>query len=498
MEDPNNPNKNNKKKSSSGNNNQKKGPNDAPSLNKNKRMEYELERKKKEEMEKIRKEKEIEEQIRDSLKCYICLTKVTKPRMCKICKRISCDACIRKWLENHNCCGICKSQATLQDMILIPFLDDMSSFFINNIDNQKQKAEYNLNKTFYSNKNFGNISERILNKDNNINEIEESTEINKLEEFNDNICIKHGNKIEYYCIQCNQYFCGQCLIFFGDEGEKHKSHFVMKIEKINDLGVGQAINEYKKLSETKKSLDDLIGMCNCKIKENQIKKYKTLQLINEIRESTMNELEKERNNLRTLLSYIKKNKNSIQEKLSNQSNNNNQIQDIVNTLKGLNKFEPKMERDIQDIINIDHKLCIENHQSDFIEFEMDLLNRQFQENEELVNYDCNIVPNHTAKLVIKYAQNKAEISLTIKVTEPVNSHNYPTFNSYIIFKCNKYGLEFINLIVSNFDLVLGQSNIINNKEQILSSSIEIDKFKYLAEDDNKIHSKIYIIKSYYK
>ena len=62
---------------------------------------------KKKELEKIKKENELEEQIKDHLKCYICLCQVTKPKMCMYCKRICCEQCINKWLENHSFCGIC-------------------------------------------------------------------------------------------------------------------------------------------------------------------------------------------------------------------------------------------------------------------------------------------------------------------------------------------------------------------------------------------------------
>ena len=42
----------------------------------------------------LKKEIEIEDNIRDYLKCYICLTKVIKPKMCKFRKRICCERCI--------------------------------------------------------------------------------------------------------------------------------------------------------------------------------------------------------------------------------------------------------------------------------------------------------------------------------------------------------------------------------------------------------------------
>ena len=233
----------------------------------------EIEKKKK--LEEIKKEQELEEQIRDSLKCYICLSKVTKPKMCNFCKRICCEVCINKWLENHSFCGICKRHITAQDMITLPFLDDMSQFFINNIDNQHKKNMINnKQQSKDKNKNVKPLN-NINNNMNNITEVSEGTEFTPR---NDSICQQHGNKIDYYCVQCNKYFCSQCLIFFGTEKDKHKDHLIVKTSKLNDLGVNRAINEYKKLSETKNSINDLVGLCNLNKKENQIKKYVLIQI----------------------------------------------------------------------------------------------------------------------------------------------------------------------------------------------------------------------------
>ena len=159
-------------------------------LNELKKIEME-----KKELEKIRKENELQEQIRDSLKCYICLSKVTKPKMCNFCKKICCEVCINKWLENKSFCGMCKHPITAQDMINLPFLDDMSQFFINNIDNKEHKSK----------------KEEINNDLNTIAELIENSLILDNNE-NNNICPKHKYKFEYYCIQCTNYYCSQCFI----------------------------------------------------------------------------------------------------------------------------------------------------------------------------------------------------------------------------------------------------------------------------------------------
>ena len=100
--------------------------------------------------EEEKKEIEAENDIRDKLKCYICLSKVNKPKMCKYCKRLSCSDCIKTWLSQHDFCGICKKSLTNDDVISVPFLDNMSTYFINNIENnpkhQLEKIEKPKNK----------------------------------------------------------------------------------------------------------------------------------------------------------------------------------------------------------------------------------------------------------------------------------------------------------------------------------------------------------------
>ena len=241
------------------------------------------------------------------------MSKVTKPRMCNYCKRICCEECIKKWLEEHNACGICKHHQTLESMIAVPFLDDMSAFFINNIDNHTKKSNnifksqmpintFNRQTQIISgNKKpvriLNNNSINIINIDNNDNnnnnndiinecpmsEIKETNEINEIEEDN-NICNEHRKKIDFYCIQCSKYFCSECLIIFSEESKKHTNHYIVKVDSINDLGVNEAINEYNKLHQTKGKYEDLIGLCNMKLKEYEIKKYETMKYLNTIKD----------------------------------------------------------------------------------------------------------------------------------------------------------------------------------------------------------------------
>ena len=193
---------------------------------------------------------------KDNLKCYICLSTVKNPKMCQFCKKLSCSECIKKWLLFHNCCGFCKKKATNNDMISVPFLNDMTTFFNENIENNPKYLESKESqKIEYKSKELDNKIENNI-----FNETKEKTIRN--------ICQKHNIKYEYYCIQCNNYYCSKCLIFFGEESNSHQKHFFLQTEKMNNLVIKEVINEYQKLPETKNKLEYFIELCNLKLKEN--------------------------------------------------------------------------------------------------------------------------------------------------------------------------------------------------------------------------------------
>ena len=486
---------------------------------KKRQKELEMAKKKELEIQKMKKENELEEQIRDHLKCYICLSKVTKPKMCKYCKRISCEKCINQWLENHNVCGICKRQVSSSDMISIPFLDDMSAFFINNIDNRSKKEKifnqkeedekFNLNmkNIDIKNKSFNNL----INNDNNVafnnnnlpTIVSESNENSELFEKEENeLCPEHGDKINYYCLQCDKYFCGQCLIYFGKEAHKHDNHFIVNVDKINDLGVNEAINEYKKLPQTKSKLEDLIGQCNLKLRENEIKKKSFIKYCDLIKDSIINKIVSDSNDYKKALNIVKDSKNNfrnnsmmIQQELSfllNQDNfNQNQGQQILQKIQNINFIEPSLIGKIKTNVANSSKLSMENYQTNFIEKEINHpQGGQYNNNEELMKLNLNIIPDYPCDLFIKFIQNKISISImTI-------SKKYEEIYSYIIFKNKQYGLEFMHLSERKID----DRTLANEEKVIQTNTIELpyEKFLYLFNEENKLNLKLYITKIFFK
>ena len=525
------------------NTNNKSSNNNKP---KNNKKEIEKAKKMKEikekELEEQKKENQLEDEIRDHLKCYICLGKVLRPKMCKYCKKISCSACIDQWLQDHTFCGICKHQVTTQDMISLPFLDDMSAFFINNIDNPKKKNLEKPKTTFFKageriagaqNKiknNLNNISQmnymnnhsinininnNINNIDNNISNTEDTNEIideEEEEEIDENICREHGEHIGYYCIQCSKYYCSKCLIFFGAETQKHKNHFIVEASKINDLGVSQAIKEYKKLGETKNKLGDIIGKINMIKKEKEIKKYEVLNIIDFIREYNKIRMNEEITKYQNIINYVrnqKQNLENINRSLPNElntilnQNDINKAQEIYNKINMLNnnnnnitsQFLPSIQAQsyqTQDIF-------IETFQTAFISKKLNV-SSDLNDNCEIMNIPLNLIPYHSSNFGINFSNGRFGIYLVINTREDINSPKYPVFNAYIIFKGLGYCLEFLTMKNEFLEKKRRNENLgnMNRREQINRVGMDKDKFLFLCDNDNNITFKICVVKLSYK
>ena len=491
--------------------------------------DIERERKLKE-IEEQKKEDQLEDEIRDHLKCYICLGKVTNPKMCKYCKKICCAQCIDHWLEDHDFCGICKHQVTSQDMIRIPFLDHMSTFFINNIDNPKKKAiimeRKNLQKKIIPGQNIknnkmpqincinnANINININNIDNNasndeiMNDINEGTnnQINEVE--NQNICQKHGERISFYCIQCDKYFCSSCLVIFGEEAKKHNNHFIVQANKINDLGVTEAIKEYKKLGETKNILIDIIGKINLTKRLSLIKKYEIITMIDFIREYNKIKMDEEAQKYQSIINHLRQLKQKFDAQklaLPNQLNsiaqNNLNKDTIINKIRELNNSIPSQYiTQIKEQSFQNRNFYIENFESDIIIRKLKI-NPRLNSDEEILKIPLNLIPYYSSNFTINYSQNKFIVCLDVKITDDIKSPNYPVFNVYLIFETQGYGLEFVTMTNDYLERKKRKEDInrLNKNNQINKVDIDKEKFLFLCDNENKIKFKICVMKLSYK
>ena len=524
-----NNNANNQNSSNLNNNNSSKNRN----LSKKKFIEEKAKKLKEKEIEDQKKENQLEDEIRDHLKCYICLSKVFKPKMCRYCKKICCAKCIDKWLEDHSFCGICKHDLSPQDMISVPFLDDMSTFFINNIDNPKKKfldnsrttikrpgeniipgPRDNINNSKKIPKlnfvNRPNINININNNlENNLSNIENEVNETEEDELDENICQEHGENISYYCIQCDKYFCSKCLVFFGAEQQKHKNHYIVPASKINDLGVSQAIKEYKKLGETKEKIKNVIGLINMIKKEKDIKKYEILNTLDLIREYNKIKMDEELKKYQDIISYVKTEKNNIEQQsksLPNElsyildQNDINKANEINNKIISLNnKIPPQMYLQLQEQGYQSQNIYIENFQTDFIQKRLNI-NEELNDNCEIINIPISLIPHHSANFSINYSNGIFRINFIVSVNDDINSAKYPIYNTYIIFRGMGYSMEFITLKNEFFEKKRKKENLngLNRREQINTVNIEKDKFLYLCDNQYQIQFKICVVKLSFK
>lgn len=149
----------------------------------------------------------------------MCSSAPKKPTMCKFCKRLFCSDCAKNWLLTNDYCVNCKKKITDKDLIVLPFVEDMIPFYIQVGENTKDK-----NKSLKDPK--------ISNK-------------NEEDDFL-NICQKHSQNFEYYCIDCDKNLCSGCLIIFSSEVKKHKDHLIIIIKEMEQSPMKEVINKYKK------------------------------------------------------------------------------------------------------------------------------------------------------------------------------------------------------------------------------------------------------------
>ena len=192
---------------------------------KNKKLnEIEEEEKKKEE---ICAEENIGSEIKDTVKCYICFDKITKPKMCPHCHRIACEKCLYNWFVNlrKNKCGFCRENVKFNEMVSVPFMD----------------AVVNFVEKFFNKRN--NLSEKIDN------------------EFLE-YCPEHKNEmLYYYCLDCGKAYCKTCFVFFGEEKDKHIGHSIIEYEKYKNMSFPLLKKNTDKLENNIEHVNENIGRC---------------------------------------------------------------------------------------------------------------------------------------------------------------------------------------------------------------------------------------------
>ena len=349
--------------------------------------------------------------INNEITCFICKGKFNDPLMCKFCQIRFCKNCIENFYinENKNYCPKCQKNVRLDEMIPIPWLNDISNYLINKENNIIENSNKNIN------------NDNIIQK--NINDVYE-------------FCEKHNNHYTKYCINCSNYLCPDCLSIFDENSRIHERHEIINISEIEKYNLDEVLKKYKNINEKVKSYSDNIEFIeNYKKIINVIKNYKLNFLkkyIDNI-EKNYNELNYKLDNLKNKQQNEEKNfsKNipkvdQIIRKIINEKNKNNNS--LTALSKTLDKYDFELKNINKNIINdlnnnlIDNVINIEYFESDFIIFENLLLENK-SENELLgtKEININIIPYFkiTINFISTFIENK--INLTI-LFEKINTN----------------------------------------------------------------------------
>ena len=257
-------------------------------------------------------QKEIIKEIKDSVICYICLMKITSPRICPNCHKIACEKCLKNWFidKGNNTCGYCRAKLSFDKMISIPIINNVANL-IDKISSKKLGMKYKKSNKIKNNfRSLSNMIEEDMNNDNdndiNINHnnltdiinndtinrnsinidnyskknieiifdkktalISQSTHgpfINKMENEYDIIkeeyCIKHPDQpLYYYCLNCSKAYCRTCFVFFGEEKDKHNNHNIIEYEKYKELNIPKIVKLSNNLEDKNEEVKAYIKRC---------------------------------------------------------------------------------------------------------------------------------------------------------------------------------------------------------------------------------------------
>ena len=456
-----------------------------------KKKESEEERQKQEMMEKERNG------IRDKLVCYLCFGKIKKARLCLNCKKIACENCVKNMLLKHAKCLNCKQPASLENIVLLPFMDDLTNFFINIENNQIKEKEKEKNKD-NKQRNFiideddddNNIINNHIDKRNK-NHIEKEEKIKKK-------CQSHPDKIiEYYCFQCKEYLCTKCLLILNQSVIiKHHEHTILPIVEFKKYNIKEAIDEYNKLYNSKKDIDSLLSECNLRIKKLTTKKEIALKNIEEAKKQFESNIIQKINILKDISTTLENKKDSIENSIDSVPNSfsnlisqkdYNQGKQICKELKKLNAQLISIDDIKKKIEPKKNNICFETFESDMIDISLPQ-NGQYLEELKIYDNEIKICPEHKSQFKIDLLGGNFIFTLMIDIGNEYYEKYHPMFRGYFMVINTENRFEYANLIGS----------VYANGTQILTVELEYNNFIKIVGEKAKFKLICCVDKVYYK
>ena len=420
--------------------------------------------------------------INKEITCFLCKGKLNDPKMCKNCKCRFCKKCIENFYinENKEFCPQCKAKIRLDEMIPIPWLNDLSNYMI---DKENDMSENNVIVDINSNKN--NIIQ------DNINDVNFSQ-----------LCEKHNNHYSKYCINCSNYLCPDCLSIFDENARIHERHEIINIFEIEEYNLEEILKKYKNINKKVKSFSNNVEYIDNYKKILEVIKNNKLNFLNKFINNIENNYKDINNKLDILKNKQKNEEKNFSKnipkveqfirKIINDKNKNNR--NTINALSNtLDKYDFELKNINKNIINDlnnnlnNNIINIEYFESDFIIFENLILDNK-SENEILSSKEINNIIFSNNKIIINFISTFIEdkINLTIlfeKINKNLENRTYKIF----LYIQNLKSKKILNYIIPN---IIEKNKNINNNFIKYSKLLNKEEIKSCLDSNNNLILKL--------
>ena len=409
--------------------------------------------------EEILEQNEEINEIKESVICYICLSKVVQPKMCPNCQKIACKECLKNWFINkgNKNCGYCRTEIAFEKMISVPILDSV----VNLIEKISVKNSQIL-QNYPQIKSSIILNKRIIPDDNNINtnarlsfsdlgnnyKTGKKSKINdkkeNIEDENDDIdyCEKHTDQpLYYYCIDCNKGYCRTCFVFFGEEKDKHDNHKIIEYEKYKLNNISEFMKEKEKLEDKSEELNAYIKRCEALKECYTFERKLVINYITKIINNYNNDVD---NNLKILDSIIKKYTNYLEQiekcindiqKIYTNSKINKEYEELLmKKINNINEIKYYNSKEIDTYSDLSKNIDIKVYQTKLKKFEI-------KQN----NFHFKIPLTDSNKYNLSITQKGNEVQIYIYWPEDKNAENKFNLLPFIFLRRKNKNWEFFQL-----------------------------------------------------
>ncbi len=422
------------------------------------------------------KQNEEINELKESVMCYICLSKVVQPKICPHCQKIACKECLKNWFINkgNKNCGYCRSEITFDKMISVPILDSVANLIEKiSVKNSQILQNYpQINSSVV-------LHKRIIQDDNNINSnarlsfndlgnVYKSGKKYKKEENNENsddenndidYCERHPDQpLFYYCINCNKAYCSTCFVFFGEEKDNHDNHKIIEYEKYKLNNISEFLKEKEKLEDKSEELNAYVKRCEALKECYSTERKLVLNYIKKIIDKYNNDID---NNIKNLDSIIKTYQNYLEqiekcikdiEKIYASSKINKEYEELlmkkINNIKEIKYYNSK---EIDTYSDLSKNIDIKVYQTKLKKFE--IKQKNFHYKIPLIDsnkYNLSITQKGNEVQIYMYwpedknIENKFNLLPFIFIRRKNKNWEFFQLNEFLNYKGNNYYIKRFN------------------------------------------------------